>query len=81
MMFCFISYHLLLFHTALPMPPEELSNNFFNLPPPVNMMPPRLRPPPGFRPGAPLVPGVPPMGQLLVLPVLLTHVTNTRLMM
>lgn len=55
--------HALYYISALPMPPEELSNNFFNLPPPVNMMPPRLRPPPGYRPGPPLVPGVPPMGK------------------
>ena len=41
------------------MPPEELANNFFNLPPPVQNMPPRMRPPPGY--GPPGMMGRPPM--------------------
>ncbi|XP_067928788.1 pre-mRNA-splicing factor RBM22-like [Watersipora subatra] len=41
---------------AVPMPPEELSNNFFNLPPPVNQMPLRMSPAQSY--------GIPPMSML-----------------
>lgn len=48
---------------ALPMPPEELSNNFFNLPPPVHHGLPRMRPPPPTLSiaGRPPMPMGPPM--------------------
>jgi len=50
---------------ALPMPPEELASNFFNLPPPVQNMPPRMRPPPGYGPpGMMGRPPMPPMGMM-----------------
>lgn len=53
---------------ALPMPPEELASNFFNLPPPVQNMPPRMRPPPGYGPpGMMGRPPMPPMGKLIFL--------------
>ena len=45
------------FLAALPMPSEELSSNFFNLPPPVHQMPPRMRPPVGY--GGPPMPMMP----------------------
>lgn len=52
----------MLLFTALPLPPEDLSTNFFNLPPP-NMVPPRLgMPPPGYRAPSGGLRQPPPMG-------------------